>query len=212
MEIDTVGLSFTPEDSSQSLLARQTVLDESWNDASLARIACACGRSRRVDWLRGAIEDLISAPQLWRRAKGLTLASLSDINTDRFEELVANAQIADSWVDEILGGLRENVRKNAIARHWYSIFLNAESRDAAWAAFQIVLLVADERLLNWRAEIERASKYGSRVQERLHFLELGWDEKRKLEKEINREGERTKELFGKKIQPDEIFPFMQTHS
>lgn len=211
VEIDTAGLAFSAEDSTQSLLARQAVLDESWNDAYLARIAHACGRSRRLDWLRGAIEDPISAPQLWRRAKGLTLASLSDINAARFEELVANAQITGSWVEESLSALRENVRKNAIARHWYSIFLNAESRDTAWAALQIVLLVADERLLNWRAEIEKAGECGSRVQERLRFLDLGWDEKRKLETEINREGERTKELFGKKIQPDEIFPFIQTY-
>lgn len=211
VQIDTVGLTFSAEDSTQSLLARQTLLDEAWNDASLARIALACGRSRRLNWLRGAIEDLLSAPQLWRKAKGLTLASLSDINAARFEELVANAQIAGSWVEEILSTLRENVRKNAIARHWYSVFLNAESRDTAWAALQIVLLVADERFLNWRAEIEKAGECGSRVQERLRFLDLGWDEKRKLETEINREGERTKELFGKKIQPDEIFPFIEMY-
>jgi hypothetical protein len=208
---DTENLPFTAEDSGQSRLARQVVLEESWNDASLARVALACGRSRRLDWLREVTENLISAPQLWRRAKGLTLASLSDIDAARFEELVARAQIAGSWVEETLSALRENVRKNAISRHWYSMFLNAESRDTAWAALQIVLLVADERLLCWRAEIEKAGECGSRVQERLRFLDLGWDEKRKLGTEINRKGERTKELFAKKIQPDEIFPFMQTY-
>jgi hypothetical protein len=153
---------------------------------------------------------LISAPQLWRRAKGLTLASLSDIDPDRFDELVEKAQTTGSWVEESLSALRENVRKNAIARHWYSIFLNAEDRDSAWAALQIILLVADERFLNWRVEIEKSGACRTRVEERLRFLDLGWDEKRKLQKEINREGERRKQLFGKEIQPDEIFPFMQT--
>ena len=206
--IDTVSLAFTADDSSQSRLARQIILDESWNDASIASIAFNCGRSQRLDWLRVVIEDLISAPRLWRRAKGLTLASLSDMNADRFEELVTEAQIAGSWVEESLSALRENLRKNALARHWYSVFLNAEASDSAWAALQNVLMLADERLLNWRAEIEEASECGSRAEERLRFLDLGWDRERKLKEEIDRKGERTKQLFGKEIQPGEIVPFM----
>lgn len=206
--IDTVSLAFTAEDNSQSMRARQIVLDECWNDASIARIGINCGRSQRLGWLREAIENLISAPRLWRRAKALTLASFSDVTSECFEELVSEADIGGSWVEENLNVLRENVRKNVLARQWYSVFLKSEDSDSAWAALQIVLSLADERLLNWRAEIEKACECGTRVEKRLRFLDLGWDWKRKLRKEIDRESERAKQLFGREIQPGEIAPFM----
>ncbi len=208
VEIDTVGLAFAAEDSTQSRAVRQIVLDECWNDASLAKIGVNCGGSQRLDWIRDAINNLISAPSLWRRAKGLTLASFSDIPLQSFEELVSKAAIANSWVEETLDPMRENVRKNALARYWYSVFLKAEDPDSAWAGLQIVLSLADERLFNWGPEIERSCESSKQVQTRLRYLEMGWDGKRGLRKEIDRELERQKTLFGRAIQPGEIYPFM----
>jgi hypothetical protein len=104
--------------------------------------------------------------------------------------------------------LRENVRKNTLARHWYSVFLKSEDSDSAWASLDIVLSLADERLLNWGAEIEKACECGKRAKERLRFLDMGWHGKRGLRKEIDRERERKEQLFGIGIQPGEIVPFM----
>jgi hypothetical protein len=205
--IDTADLAFSAEDSSQSTIARQAALDECWNDASLARIAASCRRWRRDDWIRVAIEELISAPRLWRRAKGLTLASLSDITPERFEELVSKASIGDSWVEESLGSLRENVRKNSLAWHWYSVFLKSEDSDVAWAALQIVMSLADERLLTWRAELEKSCEASERMQKRIRYLVMGWGGRRGLRGEIDRERERQNQLFGRRIRPGEIFPF-----
>jgi hypothetical protein len=207
--IDTGDIAFSAEDSFESRLARQTILDECWNDASIALVAVSCNRSGRQGWLDAVIQDLISSQRLWRRAKGLTLASFSDITQDRFEDLVSRAAVEGSWVEASLGPLRENVRKNRLARHWYSIFLTAHDPDAAWGAFQIVLSLADERLLNWRVEVEKASAGSEWSERRLRFLDLGWSGKRELWKEIGREGARKEKLFGITIQRGEIVPFIE---
>ncbi len=208
--INTLDIVFRAEDSFESKLARQTVLDECWNDASIALVAVSCGRSGRHDWLDEVIQELISSQRLWRRAKGLTLASFSDITQERFEDLVSRAAVAGSWIEASLGPLRENVRKNRLARHWYSAFLTAEDSDAAWGAFQIVLSLADERLLNWRVEVEKAFAGGEMTDRRLRFLDLGWNGKRELRQEIGREGARKEKLFGITIQRGEIVPFIET--
>jgi hypothetical protein len=206
--IDTVDIAFTAEASYESRLARQIVLDECWNDASIARVAYSCGRSGREDWLDEVIKDLISSQRLWRRAKGLTLASFSDITQEHFEELVSRAAVAGSWIEESLSSLRENVRRNRLARYWYTLFLTAEDSDTAWGALQIVLSLADQRLLNWRGEIEKAFAGSARTDRRLRFMELGWSGKWGLPQEIDREKARKDRLFGIKIQPGEIVPFM----
>jgi hypothetical protein len=168
----------------------------------------ACGRWKRQAWIEETTEELISSGRLCKRAKGLTLASFSDITPERFEELVSRAAVDHTWVEQSLGRLRENVRKNHIARHWYHVFLASEDSDTAWCALQLVMLHADERLLNWCEELERDCGDNPIGQERLRFLGLGWRTRRDLRKEIDRDNERRERLFGLKIQPGEIVPFM----
>jgi hypothetical protein len=207
---DTGDIAFSVEDSCESKLARKTVFDECWTDASIAQVAFTCNRWNRQEWLDEVTEELMSAGQLWRRAKGLTLASFSEVTPPRFEELVSRAAVEHTWVEQSLGPLRENVRKNRLARHWYSVFLTSEDSDAAWGALQLVLALADERFLNWRVEAERECAGSETVENRLRFLSLGWERQRDLRKEIGRENERKERLFGLKIQRGEIFPFMQS--
>ena len=207
---DTCDIAFCAQDSTESKLARRAVFDECWNDASIARVALTCNRWKRQDWLDEVIEQSISAGRLWRRAKGLTLASLSDITPPRFEELVSKAAVGHTWVEESLAPLRENVRRNRLARYWYSVFLGSEDPDAAWGALQLVLALADERFLNWRVEVEKECAGCSTTEKRLRFLSLGWESRRGLLQEIGREDARKELLFGLKIQRGEIVPFMES--
>ena len=206
---DSCDIAFHAEDSSESKCARELVLNACWNDGSIARVAFSGDRSGRRDWMNEAIAGLISSPHIWRRMKALTLASFSDITLERFEELVSRAAVGDSWVERSLGPLRENVRTNELARYWYLVFLTAEDPDAAWCALQIVLSLADERLLNWRVELEQACAGSQTSQMRVRFLGLIWSRQGDLRKEIGRERARKDRLFGIKIRPGEIFPFMQ---
>jgi hypothetical protein len=204
---DTTDIAFGA-DSSESKLACNAVLDDCWNDTAIAKLALACGKWQRRDWLEETVSELISAERLWKRAKGLTLASFSDITPDRFEELVASAAVEHTWVQQSLRPLRENVRKNHLARYWYRIFLTSEDSDAAWGALQIVLAHADGRLLNWCEEVEKECASGELTENRLRFLGLAWHTRRDLRKEVDRDKERQERLFGLKIQPGEIAPFM----
>jgi len=204
---DTTDIAFSA-DTSESKLARKAILEESWNDAAIAEVASACGRWKRQGWLDETVEELISAERLWKRAKGLTLASLSDTTPEDFEKLVSKAAIEHTWVEGSLRALRADVRKNHLARHWYGVFVNSRDPDTAWGALQLVLAHADERLLNWCAEIEKDAGSNELTEKRLRFLGLGWHTRRDLRKEIDRDSDRRERLFGLKIQVGEIAPFM----
>jgi hypothetical protein len=207
---DTGDIAFSAPDSCESNLARQTVFDECWNDAAIAEVAFTCNSWNRQDWLDEVTDELMSAGRLWRRAKGLTLASFSEVTPSRFEELVSRAAVEHTWVEQSLRPLRENVRKNRLARHWYSVFLTSEDSDAAWGALQLVLALADERFLNWRVEVEKECAGCKMAQKRRRFLGLGRCSQRDLLKEIGRESKRKELLFGLKIERGEIAPFMQS--
>jgi hypothetical protein len=152
----------------------------------------------------------VSADRLWKRVKGLTLASFSEISPPDFKELSSRAAIQHTWVEPSIGTLGENVRRNHLARHWYSVFLSTEDLDAAWCAFQLVLALADERFFNWRGEVEGKCADSRTVETRLRFLTLGWESHRNLRTQIDREGKRKELLFGRPIQRGEIVPFMET--
>ncbi|MGA7238477.1 MAG: hypothetical protein WBY44_22530, partial [Bryobacteraceae bacterium] len=203
---NTTDIAFSA-DSTEAKLARKVLLDECWNDSDLAQLALTSDKWKRDEWLEVTVQELISADRLWKRARGLTLASFSDVTPLRFEEIVSTAGIAQTWVEESLRLLRKNVRKNQVARHWYRVFLNADDDDEAWGALQIVLSHADGRFLNWRGEIESESGNTEITERRLRFLQMRWTSGR-AEQEIKRDKDHRERLFGIKIQVGEIQPFM----
>jgi hypothetical protein len=204
---DTTDIPFGA-DGSESERARRILIDECWNDAAIAQLVLAAVRWKRQDWIEAEAERLISDERLWKRVKGLALASFSDIAPDHFEEFVSRAAITNTWVEQSLPSIRRNVRKNYLARHWYRVFLTAENADTAWGALQIVLIHADERLLCWCQEIEGDCANRQLIENRLRFLGLGWRTRRDLREKLGREKERRERLFGIEIQPGEIVPFM----
>jgi hypothetical protein len=209
ISFDVVDIAFCT-DSSGAKLARKELLDECWSDASIARIALACGKWKREGWLQETIQGLISGERLWKRTMGLALASFSDIGADQFEELVAQAEVEHTWAEKGLRSLRVNIRKNNLARHWFRVFLASPDADVAWGALQIVLAHTDERFLNWHEDVVNECADKTLVESRLRFLNLGWHSRKDLRKEINRDNERRDHFLGQKIHPGEIFPFMSS--
>src|ERR1019366_7054436 len=70
---DVRDLAFGAEDNAESIRARDTVLGESWNDESIAKVAFACKDFGRRVWLEEEIEGLVAAGGLWERVEGLGL-------------------------------------------------------------------------------------------------------------------------------------------
>ena len=206
---DVCDLAFGAEDNAESNRARDTVLDECWNDESIAKVASFCKEFGRQVWLEEKIEGLIVAGRLWKRMKALTLASFSEVTPERFEDLVSRAAVTNSWAEKALRPLRYRVRKNWLAKHWYSVFLTAQDDDVAWGALEIALSLADERLLNWQTEIENQRKDDDIAGRRVRFLQLRWGgQRRDIPDEISREGDRKEQFLGSKIEKGEIVPFM----
>jgi hypothetical protein len=204
---NTLEIAFCGQ-SAESDVARQIVLDDCWNDIEIAQVATASDRWKRNEWLKSKVEELVASAVLWKKAKGLTLASFADTPPPEFEDLISRAEVETTWIEQCLPSLRENVRKNYLARHWYRIFLSADDRDTAWGALQIVLAHADSRLLNWCEEVERSTLNEDLTRERLRFLAMEFRTRGDLRKTLDRDNERRERLFGLTIQPGELRQFM----
>ncbi len=153
MVFDGIDTAFHASDNASIDEARWEILNTSWDDDALSRIAFSAEYRGHGAWLRRAIHQLIGDKVLWKRAKGLTLASFANLNVEEFDELVARAQAAGTWID--VENLRDAVRTNTYAQYWYGTFISANTEDGAWGALQMVLACADLRFHLWRNQYER---------------------------------------------------------
>jgi hypothetical protein len=181
---------------------RWRILDECWTDAALSSFAVWGERSGCGAWLRAAVARLISGPALWRKAKGLTLASFCDLDSDAFEKYVRTADVDGTWAAARLSWVRMNIERNALARYWYQVFLESDDRDTAWAALQVVRETADRRFHVWSPECVHNNVDDAEF--RLKFLAAN---QRDFEKALDRQKDLKDSLFGIKIEHDQIFPF-----
>lgn len=189
-------------DSPEAMQARRRVVDSCWNDAQLAEIAVAAARHSRTRWLQKTISELIRSPELWRRAKGLCLASLSVLETTAFEGYVEDARVADTWVCDQLQIYRQRHALDRRGLHWFQIFGTAADEVTAWGAWRMMVACADARWTTWTGCWNDASK-----PRRLAFLSGAAGELKRACEETERE---RRDLFlGLKITRGEVFPFAE---
>ena len=203
IQFDMAEEAFLAPDSAEVNTARDHELARCLDDQELSRLAQTAETEGRTEWLNAAIEKLVDNPILWKRAKGLMLASVSNIDSIVFEKLVERAQVTNTWIDHTLKTLRENVRANELAQHWYRIYLTEPSIDKAWGAFQVMLACGDTRFYTWCQKIE--CETGADVGHKLRFVAASWQHTRR---ELNREGIRKDQFCGQKITRGQFFPFM----
>jgi hypothetical protein len=184
-------------------LARDQELAECSDDLDLCNLARLAEAEDRTEWLNGAIQKLVADPALWRRAKGLTVASFSNISTAAFDKLVAQAHIADTWIERAVNTMRNNVQANELAQRWYRTYFMEPNIDKAWGAYQMMLECGDERFHTWRGRIETE---GVDVDRKRRFVGASWQSTKRA---LNRENKRKDHLFGYKIPRGEIFPFVR---
>jgi hypothetical protein len=199
----TVEFPFVAKDSSEVAETRREILEECWDDSRLSQLAYFCERHGRQVWMRAAVDALAVDPLLWRRAKGLALASFACVTENEFDRIVARAQIRSTWIEGQISYLRGNVHDNILAQEWYRVFLRSTDSDEWWGAFQIVRRCGDERFWTWRSQLEGEDGVVD-LTTKLAYLAVNSAD---AEKELNRADDRKKKFCGLDVEHVEILPF-----
>jgi hypothetical protein len=201
---DAARAAFEAPDNDCTAAARLQLLEECNDDAAISRIAYLAEESERRQWLETTVEKLIAEAPLWKRAKGLALASFSNMKSEEFEMYVVQANLGETWLASQVPDLRKNVLKNEFAQRWFKIFLEGNER-VSWAALQMLLFCGDHRFFTWR-DLYLGEQGLSHL--RLRFIDsMG----REIEKELDRSKERKDTLFRIKVERGEIFPFLDRY-
>lgn len=199
---DSMLAAFRAADSNAASQARQEALADCRDDGALSRFAYLAELFGKTSWLLATVQELITQPAVWKRAKGLAIASFSNVSLDEFDGIVARANVKGTWIGSQIPVLRKNILQNQHAQHWYHVCLDAETEEQSWGASRMLLLCGDSRFFTWRDRHEIPSD--SKHVRRLKFLEANLD----LGRELDREKQRRDTLFGIKIEHGEVYPFM----
>lgn len=189
-------------DSPAAIRARRRVVEACWSDAQLADVTVAAVRYSRTDWLQAMIFELVRSPELWRRAKGLSLASLSVLESAVFENYVQTADVAGTWVWDKVRTYRHQHALDRRGLHWFHVFGTAEDDVVAWGAWRMLVACADARWTTWTGCWNEALK-----PRRLAFLAAAEGELKRACEE--RERERRDLFLGLKVTRGEVFPFLE---
>ena len=146
---DAARAAFEAPDNNCTEAARLELLAACNNDAGISRIAYLAEECDRSQWVHSTVKKLIMEPALWKKAKGLTLASFSNMKLDEFETYVNEAGLGKSWVASQLPRLRKNLLKNEFAQQWFNLFLAGDELPA-WGALQMLLSCGDHRFFTWQ--------------------------------------------------------------
>ncbi len=196
--IDTARMAFSAPDNAATDRARRQVLIEANNDASLSRVAQLAERHKTHAWFNAILAELLRDSRIYVRAKGLTLASFSNITPDRFDLLVIDAEVKGTWLEDRVPHLRRHLLNNQFARYWFGQYLESTDADLSWGALQMALLCGDGRFFTWPERLQ----LGSANPDRLTFLNAQYDD---VKKKLDREA-RKKTLFGIPVE-DCVHPF-----
>jgi hypothetical protein len=199
---DSILAAFRADDSTAASQARWEALGDCCNDGALSRFAYLAEAFGKTTWLSTAVQELVSHPAIWRRAKGLTIASFSNVSVQEFDGIAAAANVGDTWVEPQVPALRVNVLQNQYAQQWYRVFLDAEIEERSWGASRMLLLCGDSRFFTWRHKYEKDED--SKHLRRLKLLDANLD----VNREMDREKQRKDTLFGIRIEQGEVYPFM----
>lgn len=189
-------------DGPEAIQARERVIEACWTDTQLGEVALAAARHSRADWLRTKTYELVRSEDLWRRAKGLCLASLSVLDTPAFESYVQAADVSDTWVGDQVKVFRHRHSLYQRGLHWFGVFGTAEDDVVAWGAWRMLVACADARWTTWPGCWNETSKA-----RRLAFLAAAEGELKRACEEADRE--RRDMFLGLKVTQGEVFPFVK---
>jgi hypothetical protein len=203
---DAVNAAFSAPDNAATDEARWILIGNAFDDETISKISLLAELEGRQSWLRSAIERLLREAALGKKALGLALACFSNISVAEFDSYVEQANVGGSWVEEKVSTLREYVRENQFAQHWFEAYLSADDEEISWGALQMMLACGDHRFYVWRQGKEIRTAQGER---RLRYLA---SRAREIEKSLDRSEKRKDVLFGIKTARGDVFPFLDRRS
>lgn len=117
-------------------------------DEGLFEVALAARLSGDTTWLEGFVREDEAAAETWRRQRGRLLrgflgagdALMNDNDLDLPGKCLQESR------ERIAGKWR---RREIWARHWWNRYWSAETDEAAYAAWILLLRIADRRALAW---------------------------------------------------------------
>jgi hypothetical protein len=123
-------------------------LESSHTDEGLLDIAVAAIAHGLQDWLEAIIEADRQSEFAWRRRRGIALSGFTTGASLPVEGTHPEGPGTTSEEERIAVSARRRAR-DAIARHWWRLFVTSEDADAAFAAWTLFRRTADRRALAW---------------------------------------------------------------
>lgn len=169
-----------------ALRREQLDLKQTNTDEGLFEVALASRLSGDTIWLEGFIREDEAGGETWRRQRGRIMrgflgASGVAIN----EDIDLPGEVLSETRERNAGRWR---RSEIWARHWWDLYWGAESNEEAYAAWVLLLRVADRRALVW---LKIPEGMAERHPRRVAHLQLNYDDLRramkKAEKKLDKE-------------------------
>ena len=196
---ERVVMLFRAPESPQVLALRDGLLDLAVADTDerLLELSAAASSNGRDGWLADVIRRDASSRLAWRRRRAVTLsgfgtgAHLMVVTTD----LEGQDHTLD---DERRAAAGRRLRRDAAARHWWRMFVDATDEDAAFAAWTLFRRSADRRAISWLAtEAWPDAAEGPLAMRKVSHATLN---ERALVKEAEKRDRKVgSELFGRRI-------------
>lgn len=169
-----------------ALRREQLDLQQTHTDEGLFEVALASRLSGDTTWLEGFIREDEAAAETWRRQRGRILRGFLGVG-----DALTNEDL--DLPGEVLRESREHKagrwhRSEIWARHWWERYWAAESNEEAYAAWVLLLRVADRRAIAW---MEVPDGMEERHPRRVAHFHLNYDDMvramKKAEKKLDKE-------------------------
>lgn len=176
-------------------------------DLELFEFAVAAQVGTAHQWLREWVEAGLGASSSRAFSRAVTLLGMLD--SSRYDELIVlqGKTTSHSWRAEAIKVALERCRRNGFAKHWFSLFFQAESNEQAWGAFQLFLHCVDSRYWLWHEEFVEGESKRNRESERIRFLHNNIEDIRNRIKRNENKLFKDK-LFGQKVIQRQVWPWI----
>jgi hypothetical protein len=181
-------------------------LEQCTTDQELMQVAIVAQHGNGRDWLQSYIKQRIHSSAPLEKSRAFTLLGFIEAkeNFELLSELLETEP--DTWIKDLLRTSLRRWLTNAWAKHWFRRFLAIDDNVAAWAAFRLLLQCVDGRFWLWQQAIQSEVENSAQLEKRIAFLK---DNSGTIENRIQKNEEPLKKhLFGQKINPAQVWPWM----
>ncbi|HXO25836.1 MAG TPA: hypothetical protein VOA80_00685 [Thermoanaerobaculia bacterium] len=198
-------LPFKAADTEASRRAARLLFDQAFTDDRLQQLSYAASLFGRLHWLVDEVERSPQPDRTMARDRVLALHALAPARERTPAYLDRFAADAHGWRPVAVEWARDQLHRDAWARHWFRRFLQAADREEAWAAFRLFLRCVDRRWLLWSGEeLQQAAASGDFQARNRHLILNRHDVVRKIKARAEAAGKR---LCGQDLPASDLLPW-----